>query len=123
MFDDLLTIGAVIGLILLALAPFVGIMLILIFILKCLYKVYKMNTYRYSYYVWNENGTNRDSGTEPLSESHALMIENGLMEQGLKILLNYNDTDFNKVQNVINQTRDSYKNILKEPIDNKTKVI
>lgn len=79
--------------------------------------------YRYSYFVWQENGIYRDSGNTPLNESMALMIENGLMQQGMNVTLRFNDTDYDKVEKVINETRENHINILNEPIDNKIKVV
>lgn len=121
--NDLLTVGAVIGLVLIAIAPLVGICLLLLFILRLIYKVYRMKTYRYSYFVWQEGGFYRDSGDKPLNESMALMIEHGLMAQGLKLELPYSDTDYDKVQKVIDDTRENYIKIIGNPIDNRRKIV
>ena len=82
-----------------------------------------MKTYRYSYFVWQEGGFYRDSGDKPLNESMALMIENGLMAQGLKLELPYSDTDYDKVQKVIDDTRENYIKIMGNPIDNRRKIV
>lgn len=123
MFDDTLTICCVICVILIAIAPIIGIIALLILILKFIYKKVRLMNYRYSYFVWKENGTYRDSGDNPLNESMALMVENGLMQQGMTVTLRFNDTDYDKVQKVINETRENHINILNEPIDNRAKVV
>lgn len=123
MFDDSLTILCVLCLILIAISPIVGIIALLVLILKLIYKRIRLMNYRYSYFVWKENEIYRDSGETPLNESIALIIENGLMQQGLCVSFSFNDTDYDKVQKVINQTRENHIKILNEPIDNKIRVL
>lgn len=121
--DDLLTIGAVLGLILLALTPLIGSFILLLLILKYLYQRYELMTQRYGFIVYQENGQMRDTGSEPLNQQMYMMLESGLMQKGFEIKLMFTDTDYDKVKNVIETTRKGYKEIEQNPIDNRVKVL
>lgn len=123
MFDDLLTPLCVLCIVTLALAPIIGLVFIVLIILKVIYKKVKFMNYRYGYFVWKEGETYRDSGDKPLNESMSLMVENGLMQQGFCVSFSFNDTDYDRVQKVIHQTRENHIKILNEPINNKIKVV
>lgn len=122
MFDDLLTTGAVLGLVLIAIAPLVGIIFLIIILISYFNKKAQIMFQRYGYIVYEENGVIRDTGSEPLNQNHYEMIESGLMNKGFSVKLMFTDVDYDKVQKVINETRENYEKILKTPVDNKAKV-
>lgn len=122
MFDDLLTTGAVLGLVLIAIAPLVGIIFLIIILISYFNKKAQIMFQRYGYIVYEENGVIRDTGSEPLNQNHYEMIESGLMNKGFSVKLMFTDVDYDKVQKVINETRENYEKILKTPVDNKVKV-
>lgn len=123
MTDDLLTIGAVVGLILMALAPVFGLVMLLFVVLNFLYKRLAIMNQRYGYIVYQENGQMRDTGSDPLNCQAYQMIESGIMQKGFTVKLMFTDTNYDKVKQTIENVRKGYEEIEQNPIDNKVKVI
>lgn len=121
MLDDVLGGLIVVGIVLIAISPIIGILLLLIVLFRLVYRGYKRMTYRYGYVCYEESGIIRDSGSDVLNETQYDAICEMCMKNGFKVLVSFSDTDPERIMKVIKDTRQIYKNN-GTPVDNLKKV-